>query len=225
MRLPWRRYHCRLPRGLEVGCSIGVLTSSSQALRTAAGGRFVEAALARRANGVPAARRRVRADGAAASAAGWAVRSAHVIGGSLLLEHRRSRAHGRFAGRPVEPGGDIVLVHWTGGTDYPLSGDEAAQRFIDATAPSRGSCGRLGPSTIGSTYCAARARPPARSSLTSAPRGRSVLAARGARGDDRRVPGSPARLPPMWRRIGSWPWRRSFRSAESEQRLPALASP
>ena len=40
-----------------------------------------------------------------------------------------------FAGRAVEPGGDIVLVHWTGETDYPLTGDEAAQRFIAATAP------------------------------------------------------------------------------------------
>ena len=39
-----------------------------------------------------------------------------------------------FAGQAVEPGGDIVLVHWTGETDYPLTGDEAAQRFIDATA-------------------------------------------------------------------------------------------
>ena len=38
-----------------------------------------------------------------------------------------------FARHTMAPGGDIVLVHWTGGTDYPLSGDEAAQRFIDAT--------------------------------------------------------------------------------------------
>ena len=40
-----------------------------------------------------------------------------------------------FAVQAVEPGGDIVLVHWTGETDYPLTGDEAAQLFIDATAP------------------------------------------------------------------------------------------
>ena len=32
------------------------------------------------------------------------------------------------------PGGDVLLVHWTGGTDYPLSGDEAAEQFIAATA-------------------------------------------------------------------------------------------
>lgn len=28
------------------------------------------------------------------------------------------------------PGGDIVLVHWLGQTNYPLSGDEAAEGFI-----------------------------------------------------------------------------------------------
>ena len=30
----------------------------------------------------------------------------------------------------LRPGGDVVLVHWTGPTDYPLSGDEAARTFI-----------------------------------------------------------------------------------------------
>ena len=32
----------------------------------------------------------------------------------------------------LAPGGDIVLVHWTGETDYPLTGDEAADLFIAA---------------------------------------------------------------------------------------------
>lgn len=32
------------------------------------------------------------------------------------------------------PGGEAVLVHWTGETDYPLSGDEAAERFIAGSA-------------------------------------------------------------------------------------------
>lgn len=39
----------------------------------------------------------------------------------------------RLAGRiadALRPDGDIVLVHWTGPTDYPLSGDEAAETFI-----------------------------------------------------------------------------------------------
>lgn len=37
-------------------------------------------------------------------------------------------------GGAIEPGGDIVLVHWLGPTDYPLSGDEAAEGFISAIA-------------------------------------------------------------------------------------------
>jgi SAM-dependent methyltransferase len=31
----------------------------------------------------------------------------------------------------LAPRGDIVLVHWTGETDYPLAGDEAAELFIE----------------------------------------------------------------------------------------------
>jgi len=32
--------------------------------------------------------------------------------------------------------GDVALVHWTGETNYPLSGDEAAELFIDRMGPS-----------------------------------------------------------------------------------------
>lgn len=32
----------------------------------------------------------------------------------------------------LAPGASAVLVHWTGETDYPLSGDEAAELFITA---------------------------------------------------------------------------------------------
>ncbi|MCJ2054863.1 class I SAM-dependent DNA methyltransferase [Methylobacterium sp. J-070] len=31
----------------------------------------------------------------------------------------------------LRPGGDVVLVHWTGETHYPLTGDEATARFIE----------------------------------------------------------------------------------------------
>ena len=37
-------------------------------------------------------------------------------------------------GAAIEPGGDVVLVHWLGVTDYPLSGDEAAETFIREAA-------------------------------------------------------------------------------------------
>ena len=34
-------------------------------------------------------------------------------------------------------GGDIVLVHWLGTTDYPLTGDEAAELFIGRSSAFR----------------------------------------------------------------------------------------
>ena len=37
-------------------------------------------------------------------------------------------------GGAIEPGGDMVLVHWLGETDYPQSGDEAAEGFIAQAA-------------------------------------------------------------------------------------------
>src|SRR4051812_5891822 len=36
----------------------------------------------------------------------------------------------------VEPGGHVLLVHWTGATDYPLSGDDAAELFMTALGQS-----------------------------------------------------------------------------------------
>ena len=33
------------------------------------------------------------------------------------------------------PGAHIVLVHWTGETNYPMTGDAATETFIDALAP------------------------------------------------------------------------------------------
>lgn len=40
----------------------------------------------------------------------------------------------RRVGAALRPGGDCVLVHWLGPTDYPLSGDEAADGFIAEAA-------------------------------------------------------------------------------------------
>ena len=45
---------------------------------------------------------------------------------------------GRLADRvaaSASAGADIVLVHWLGGTNYPLSGDDAAESFLAALAP------------------------------------------------------------------------------------------
>ncbi|CAO4167550.1 class I SAM-dependent DNA methyltransferase [Methylorubrum populi] len=35
----------------------------------------------------------------------------------------------------LRPGGDVVLVHWTGETHYPLTGDEAAELFVETARP------------------------------------------------------------------------------------------
>lgn len=40
-----------------------------------------------------------------------------------------------FVAEALEPGGDLALVHWTGATDYPLSGDEAAEGLLVALGP------------------------------------------------------------------------------------------
>ncbi|MDJ0386959.1 SAM-dependent methyltransferase [Roseomonas sp. E05] len=37
--------------------------------------------------------------------------------------------------RSLRAGGEVLLVHWTGTTDYPLSGDAAVEGFIGATTP------------------------------------------------------------------------------------------
>lgn len=34
--------------------------------------------------------------------------------------------------RHLAPGGDVLLVHWTGETDYPQSGDDAVRKLADA---------------------------------------------------------------------------------------------
>ncbi|MCJ2066626.1 nodulation S family protein [Methylobacterium sp. J-088] len=41
-------------------------------------------------------------------------------------------------GDAIEPGGDIVLVHWLGVTDYPQSGDAVAEAVIAQAAPFAG---------------------------------------------------------------------------------------
>jgi cyclopropane fatty-acyl-phospholipid synthase-like methyltransferase len=45
---------------------------------------------------------------------------------------------GRLAARvsnSLAKGGSVILVHWTGPTNYPLSGDEAAALFIERIGP------------------------------------------------------------------------------------------
>lgn len=126
--LPRRRYAA----ALEIGCSIGVFTHS----------------LAERCDGllaldvVPSVLEAARARCAALPHVRFALGAVPgdwpdgcfdliVISEVAYFLDRAdlARLAERVAGA-LRPEGDVVLVHWTGPTDYPLSGDEAAESFI-----------------------------------------------------------------------------------------------
>lgn len=57
---------------------------------------------------------------------------------SEVLYYFEHRDLERFAGevrRAAAPGARVLLVHWTGETDYPLSADDAVQGFLQALCP------------------------------------------------------------------------------------------
>ena len=131
--LPRPRYR----RALEVGCSIGVLSRDLS-------GRC-DALLAVDASEKPlAAARAACADRPNVEFAllrapdEWPAVGAAAFDLILLSEvvYYLDRADvARLAERvraSLAPGGDCLLVHWTGDTDYPLSGDDAAECFIAA---------------------------------------------------------------------------------------------
>jgi cyclopropane fatty-acyl-phospholipid synthase-like methyltransferase len=125
----------RKPRyrsGLEVGCSIGVLTRS---LASRCDSLFaVDAAQAplvdarRRCAGLPGVRfeQMFVPDQ-------WPGGVFDLIVLSEVVYYLSREDVGRLADRvtrSLSEGGTVILVHWTGPTDYPLSGDEAAALFI-----------------------------------------------------------------------------------------------
>lgn len=127
-----------LPRGryarvLEVGCAIGVLTRQlADRCDALVGLDVADAALEQ-------ARQRCR------DAAHVELRLGQVPGDwpdgvfdlillSEVVYYLDADDVDRLVARvrgSLERDGSVVLVHWTGPTHYPLSGDEAAQRFID----------------------------------------------------------------------------------------------
>jgi SAM-dependent methyltransferase len=127
--LPKPRYHS----ALEVGCSIGVLTrllaSRCDALVAidAAPTPLVEAR--RRCVNFPGVRfeQMFVPDQ-------WPDGAFDLILLSEVVYYLNPEDVGRLAAR-VKPslvrGGSMILVHWTGPTNYPLSGDEAAALFIE----------------------------------------------------------------------------------------------
>jgi cyclopropane fatty-acyl-phospholipid synthase-like methyltransferase len=128
--LPRPRYR----HGLEIGCSIGVLTARlasrcASLLAIDVSERALDAA-------------RVRCRGLAniqfeniGVPGEWPAGSFDLIMLSEVIYYFDAGDVSRLAERvraSVEPGGHAVLVHWTGTTDYPLSGDDAAELFMTA---------------------------------------------------------------------------------------------
>jgi SAM-dependent methyltransferase len=125
----------RYAAALEIGCSIGVLTAALGSRCDALLGLDVaEAALAQ-------ARQRCRDLShirllRAQVPGEWPDGTFDLILLSEVVYYLDAADVARLAGRvraSLRPGGDVVLVHWTGETHYPLTGDEAADLFIRET--------------------------------------------------------------------------------------------
>lgn len=131
--LPRARYDS----GLEVGCSIGVLTGQIAArCERLLAVDVAEAALseARRRNvGLDhVAFLRLRLPDEAPPSTYDLVVLSEVLYYFDAADLARVAARVRAAARP---GADLLLVHWLPETDYPLTGDEAAESFIRALEP------------------------------------------------------------------------------------------
>jgi trans-aconitate methyltransferase len=122
----------RYASAFEAGCSIGVLTaelaSRCDAILSvdAAEAPLIEAK--RRCENYPSVRfERMFIPGQ------WPAETFDLVVLSEIVYYLSAEDVGRLASRvagATNSGADIVLVHWTGDTDYPLSGDEAAELFI-----------------------------------------------------------------------------------------------
>ncbi len=129
--LPRERY----ASALEVGCSIGVLTAALAPRCDALVALDVaEAALAQaraRCGDRPGLRlMRARVPGE------WPEGRFDLILLSEVVYYLDAGDVARLASRvraSLRPDGDVVLVHWTGETHYPLTGDEAADLFVRET--------------------------------------------------------------------------------------------
>ena len=130
--LPPRRFAA----GLEVGCSIGVLTSQiAQRCDTLLALDVAEAALAQaRARCAPAHHTGLRFERRAVPG-DWPDGRFDLIMFSEVLYYLDAsdlRETARLAVATLQPGGCMLLVHYLGETDYPATGDEAAEGFVAA---------------------------------------------------------------------------------------------
>jgi SAM-dependent methyltransferase len=131
--LPKARY----ARGLEIGCSIGVLTRRladrcDRLVATDIAQEPLEEARRRSADAAWVDFRRGAAPG------DWPEGTFDLILLSEVVYYLSRSDVDLMAERVLSslvPGGDLVLVHWTGETNYPLSGDEASERLLQKARP------------------------------------------------------------------------------------------
>ena len=121
----------RVEAGLEIGCSIGVFTRQlAERCGHLLALDVAEAALVQaraRCPGVVFERRRIPDE--------WpAGRFDLIVFSEVLYYLDKPALHATAAEAlaALRPGGSIVTVHYLGLTDYPLSGDDAAETFIAA---------------------------------------------------------------------------------------------
>ena len=129
--LPRERY----PRALEVGCSIGVLTHALSARCDALLSLDMAEIALRQARDRCGSLTHVSFDRAQIPG-GWADGTFDLILLSEVVYYLDADDVERLVGRVrggLAGGGDVVLVHWTGETHYPLTGDDAAEMFISKT--------------------------------------------------------------------------------------------
>lgn len=131
--LPRRRY----ARALEVGCSIGVFTRALAPRCEALTALDVVPSVLDAARARCAGLDHVRfVEGAVPGC--WPAGRFDLIVLAEVAYYLDRADLARLADRVeagLAPEGDVVLVHWLGATDYPLSGDEAAEGFIALAAP------------------------------------------------------------------------------------------
>ncbi|MCG6205863.1 nodulation S family protein [Rhodopseudomonas sp. HC1] len=125
----------RFGSGLEVGCSIGVLTAQlaprcDKLLAIDASQTAIDAA---RAGGVPA---NVTFDVATLPQQFPAGRFDLIVLSEVLYYFAAPDLAGvaQQCIDALRPDGEIILCHWLGETDYPLTGLEASDQFFQAVA-------------------------------------------------------------------------------------------
>ncbi|MDF1586853.1 class I SAM-dependent DNA methyltransferase [Marinimicrococcus flavescens] len=130
--LPRERYR----RALEVGCSIGVLTAQlaprcAELVALDVAEQALEQARRRCATLPQVEFRRASFPGEAPAGRFDLILLSEVV---YYLDRADIARAGRWIENGLAPGGDLLLVHWTGPTDYPLSGDTASELVLEAVA-------------------------------------------------------------------------------------------